>query len=148
MPRFPLTGFAAVLVFALLGGCESGKPRVDLMQNGVYNSEKVSSYSISGARDGATTHALGVFTMENGDHIRVELTVAYNPTPELASGHWMREGKISGEGSVHAESIKFLGGQGGTPSVGGRFTLDRDGNPLMRVTMPAQPLQQSAPTSP
>jgi hypothetical protein len=135
-----------MLVLAFMGACEGSKPHVDLMQNGVYNSEKVSSYSISGARDGATTHALGVFTMENGDHIRVELTVAYNPTPELESGHWMREGKISGEGPVHAESVKFLGGQGGTPSVGGRFTLEQEGNPRMRVTMPAEPL--AAPTSP
>jgi hypothetical protein len=42
--------------------------------------------------------------------------------------------------------VKFLGGQGGTPSVGGRFTLEQEGNPRMRVTMPAEPL--AAPTSP
>jgi len=135
---------AAMLV--LMAGCSgSSKPRVDLMQNGVYQPEKVSGYSIAGARDGATTHAVGTFTMTDGDTIRVELEVTYNPTPELARGRWQRRGHRSGEGSVHAESLKFLGGQGATPSVGGRFRLDQEGSPLMRVTMPSQPLERPAP---
>ena len=115
------------------------------MVNGVYQPEKVKSYAISGARDGANTHAVGTFTMADGDHIRVELEVSYNPAPELASGRWQREGRRSGEGSVHAESLKFLGGQGATPSVGGRFRLDQEGSPLMRVTMPVEPLGRPAP---
>jgi hypothetical protein len=135
---------AAALV--LMAGCSgSSKPRVDRMQNGVYQPEKVSGYSIAGARDGASTHAVGTFTMTDGDTIRVELEVTYNPTPELVRGHWQRRGHSSGEGSVHAESLKFLGGQGATPSVGGRFRLDQEGSPLMRVTMPAQPLERPAP---
>ena len=137
----------AVLVVAgvTLAGCSGNKARVDVMENGVYNPEKVTAYSIVGARDGSTTHATGTFTMENGDHIRVELEVSYNPTPELAAGRWQREGHLAGEGSVHAESLKFLGGQGATPSVGGRFRLDQEGSPRMRVTMPVQPLERPAP---
>ncbi|HKW15573.1 MAG TPA: hypothetical protein VJS69_13890 [Candidatus Krumholzibacteria bacterium] len=135
---------AAALV--VLGGCSgSSKPSVELMENGVYRPEKVSGYSIAGARDGATTHATGTFTMADGDTIRVGLEVTYNPTPELARGHWQRRGRMSGEGPVHAESLKFLGGQGATPSVGGRFRLDQEGSPLMRVTMPTQPLERPAP---
>jgi hypothetical protein len=83
--------------------------------------------------------------MADGDHIRVDLEVSYNPTPELASGHWQREGHLNGEGPVHAESLKFLGGQGAAPSVGGRFRLDQEGSPRMRVTMPMQPLERPAP---
>ena len=131
---------------AAVPGCSgSGKPHVDLMENGVYRPEKVASYAASGARDGATTHAVGVFTMADGDHIRVELEVSYNPAPTLNSGHWQRDGHMTGEGSVRVESLKFLGGQGGTPSVGGRFTLDQEGAPRMRVTMPVQPLERPAP---
>jgi len=127
-------------------GCSgSSKPSVDLMENGVYRPEKVSGYSIAGARAGATTRAVGTFMLANGDTIRVELEVAYNPAAELASAHWQRRGHIAGEGSVHEEALKFLGGQGATPSVGGRFRLDQEGSPLMRVNMPVRPLERPAP---
>src|SRR5262249_31139100 len=136
--------FVAIAMFA--AGCSgSNRPQVELMENGVYRPEKVRSYSISGARDGATTHATGTFLMADGDHIQIELDVSYNPTPELASGRWQRDGHVRGAGPVQAESLKFLGGQGAPPSVGGRFRLDQEGSPLMRVTMPAQPLERPAP---
>jgi hypothetical protein len=118
----------------------AGKAHVDIMTNGVYLSEKVTAYAITGARNGATTHAVAVFTMKDGDHIKVEMNISYNPTPELADGHWQRDGKVRGEGPVHDESLKFLGGQGATPSVGGRLRLDEEGGPRMRVTLPVQPL--------
>jgi hypothetical protein len=51
---------------------------------------------------------------------------------------------MRGEGTVHEESLKFLGGQGATPSVGGRFRLDEEGSARMRVTMPVQPLARPA----
>jgi hypothetical protein len=140
------TPWLRVLAFAFLlpavAGCSGNKARVELMTNGVYNPEKVSTYTITGARDGATTRATGTFTLSDGDHILVELEVSYNPTPELASGHWQRAGHVTGEGTVHAEALKFLGGQGATPSVGGRFRLDQEGSPRMRVTMPARPLER------
>jgi hypothetical protein len=39
---------------------------------------------------------------------------------------------------VRAESIKFLGGQGAMPSVGGRFVLESFDTPRMRVVLPAR----------
>jgi hypothetical protein len=118
----------------------SDRPRVEVMENGVYVQKSVRAYQISGARDGAITHANAMLTLDDGDRVRIDLAVQYNPTPELASGHWRREGKVVEEGDVHAQSLKFLGGQGGTPSVGGRFRLETFGNPRMRVVLPARPL--------
>jgi hypothetical protein len=134
----------AFLLAIAAGGCfGTGKPGVELYENGVYHAEVVRAYEISGARDGATTRAVALFTLDGGDRVKVELEVSYNPTPELASGHWQREGKVSGEGDVRAESLKFLGGQGATPSVGGRFLLETYGSPRMRVVIPAQPLERA-----
>lgn len=132
--------FAAALLVVAVACSGSSSPRVEVMENGVYIRKAVSGYEISGARDGTTTRAVAMITMDDGDHVRIELEVTYNPTPELASGHWQREGKVAEEGQVHAESLKFLGGQGSTPSVGGRFRLETNGSPRMRVVLPMQPL--------
>jgi hypothetical protein len=121
----------------------SDKPRVEVVENGVYVQKSVRTYQISGARDGAITRAVAVLTLADGDRIRIELEVSYNPTPELASGHWQREGKTSEAGDVRAEALKFLGGQGSAPSVGGRFLLVAYENPRMRVVLPTQPLERA-----
>jgi hypothetical protein len=49
---------------------------------------------------------------------------------------------VPGEGDVREESLKFLGGQGATPSVGGRFRLETNGETRWRVVMPTQPLKK------
>lgn len=133
-----------ILIAVALGlgaGCaKTDEARVERYESGVYHPQTVSTYTISGARDGATTEAVAVFTLEDGDRIRVELHVAYNPTPVLSSGMWRREGTTPEEGVVREEALTFLGGQGGTPSVGGRFRLESNGTPRWRVVMPTRPL--------
>lgn len=139
----------ALLVPAVMTGCfGSGSPRVEIMENGVYMRHAVQSYTITGARNGATTHATALITLHDGDRITIDLDVAYNPAPELAAGEWKREGKVAEAGQVHAESLKFLGGQGSTPSVGGRFRLETNGNPRLRVLLPAQPLARAPQSQP
>ena len=86
-------------------------PHAERFESGIYHPQPVSAYTISGARDGATTDATGVFTLANGDRLIVELHVAYNPTPVLAGGHWSQEGATPEEGDVREESLKFLGGR-------------------------------------
>lgn len=130
----------------LAAGCSGqAMPRVEMMENGVYVRKTVRTYDITGARDGATTHASATIALDGGDTLRVDLNVSYNPTPELASGHWRIQGKTPEEGDVQAESIKFLGGQGASPGVGGRFRLESFGNPRMRVVLPARPLEHPLP---
>ena len=134
-----------LIIPALLVVCaacaQSDAPGAERFENDAYHAEPVSAYTISGARDGASTQATALFTLANGDRLSVELHVAYNPTPVLAGGHWRREGSSPEEGEVREESLKFLGGQGATPSVGGRFVLEKDGAPRWRVVLPVRPLR-------
>jgi hypothetical protein len=132
---------AAALTLALTVGCAANdEPGVEVFENGAYHARVVRAYEISGARDGATTRVTGVFTLDYGDRIRVELEISYNPTPVLASGRWTREGDTTEQGEAREESLKFLGGQGAKPSVGGRFRLESNGAPRFRVTMPTRPV--------
>lgn len=133
---------AAALAAVMIACSGPGSPRVEAMENGVYIRKNVRSYHISGARDGATTHARAVIVLNDGDSLHIDLNVGYNPAPVLASGNWRRSGTAQEEGEVVAESLKFLGGQGSGPSVGGRFRLERLGNPRLRVVLPAQPLER------
>jgi hypothetical protein len=133
--------FAVLLATAALlaGGCADTKsPRLESWRDGGWQTVPTSAYRISGKRDGAQTSATAVFTLEDGRDLRVELSVVYNPTPALGAGQW----KLGEDGGVvMAESLKFLGGQGEGPSLGGRFRLEGDDGPRYRVTLPLRPLE-------
>jgi hypothetical protein len=126
---------------ASAGGCANrNEATVDTWDNGAYHPVVFKAFEIAGEREGATTAATAVFTFKDGARLQVDLQVAYNPTPVLASGRWQLDGPFAGEGDVRAESIKFLGGQGEAPSLGGRFILSKNGTPRFRVFIPSRPL--------
>ena len=144
--RMPL-GLAAKFHFlallALLGGCsDRSEPRLEVWEDGAYQARALSAYEITGKRDGATTQMVAILTLESGERLQLELVVAYNPTPALGSGHWSVDGPQAGAGKVRAESMRFLGGQGEGPSIGGRFRLDENGSPRFRVVLPLRPVGQ------
>jgi hypothetical protein len=137
-----------LLVFLLLlVGCSGGSdPRVEAFDSGSYRPVSVGGYEISGKREGATTRAVAVLTLAGGGRLRLELIVGYNPTPELESGRWnleagRKDGRKAG-GEIRAKSLKFLGGQGGEASLGGRFLLEEDGAPRYRVTLPTRRIDE------
>ena len=127
----------------LLGGC-SGKPEPGLEEwaDDAYRPRNVIAYEVDGNRDGATTRAVVTFTLESGARLQLELDVVYNPAPVLRSGHWRIDGTHPDSGVVHAESMKFTGGQNEGPSLGGRFRLEKDARPRFRVVLPLRPLAQ------
>jgi hypothetical protein len=134
--------FAAVIACAAttpLSGCaDRASPRVEAWRDGAWEELAVRDYRIAGAREGAVTRALATVALEDGGAIEIELHVYYNPTPALASGRWT----LGAEGGdVSAESIRFLGGQGEGPSLGGRFRLEQGGSPRFRVTLPSRPVE-------
>ena len=136
----PHAGLFVALAAVAIGCGNQAEPRVDTWDNGAYRQLVVRSFEIAGEREGATTRAAAVFTLKDGARLQIDLEVAYNPTPALASGRWQLDGPFAGQGEVRAQSIKFLGGQGEGPSLGGRFILEKDGAPRFRVYLPSRPL--------
>jgi hypothetical protein len=134
-----LAGVAACAAAATLSGCaDRASPRVEAWRGDGWAELAVRDYRIAGARDGAVTRAVATVALEDGGAIEIELRVFYNPTPVLESGRWT----LGAEGGdVSAESIRFLGGQGEGPSLGGRFRLEHDGRPRFRVTLPSRPVE-------
>ena len=132
-----------VFIILLIGGCTNNdNPLLDELVNGVYKSRTVTNYQVNGMRDGATTQVSVKFVLENGERVQLELEVVYNPTPVLRSGFWRLDGKISDSGNVKAKSMKFLGGQGEGPSLGGRFELEEGSQSRFRVVVPLRPVNK------
>ena len=132
-----------VFIILLSGGCTNNdEPLFDELVNGVYESRTVTNYQVNGMRDGATTQVSIKFVLENGEQVQLKLEVVYNPTPILRSGFWRLDGKQSGSGNVKAKSIKFLGGQGEGPSLGGRFELEEGSRSRFRVVVPLRPVNK------
>ena len=132
-----------VFIILLSGGCTNNdEPLLDELVNGIYKSRTVTNYQVNGMRDGATTQVSIEFVLENGERVQLDLEVVYNPTPILRSGYWRLYGKQSGSGNVQAKSLRFLGGQGEAPSLGGRFELEEDSRPRFRVVVPLRPVNK------
>lgn len=100
----------------------------------------VAAYEITGSRDGASTSAVATMTLANGDVLRMEIEVEYDPAPVLRAGSWKVAGSRTGAGAVVSESVRFLGGQGEGPSLGGRYRLEESGLPRFRVELPLRPV--------
>ncbi len=136
------TKLHVIAFLAVLGGCtDRSRPRLEVWEDGIYKPRTVSAYEITGKRDGATTRAIAVLTLESGERLRLELEVVYDPAPVLASGRWNLDG-AQALGEVRAESVRFVGGQGEGPSLGGRFRLNANGSPRFRVVLPLRPVDQ------
>ncbi len=119
-----------------------GEATLEEWIDGGYRPRVVSAYEITGKRDGATTGAVATMILENGDRLRLEIEVAYNPVPVLRSGRWNLEGSRIDAGEVRAESVEFLGGQGEGASIGGRYRLNENDLPRFRVDLPLRTISQ------
>jgi hypothetical protein len=145
-PRIVYRFFLHVLlvpVLVLSAGCSgNAEPQLGVWKDGVFQSAVINTYEITGKRDGAVTRVLAELTLKSGEKIRMELEISYDPKPVLLSARWAIDGSKAGSGEVFAESLRFLGGQGEGPSVGGRFRLDENGDPRFRVVLPSQLVDQ------
>ena len=127
----------------LTGGCSGrAEPEVEVWEDGVYHPAVVDTYEISGKRDGAVTRVSVDLKLETGERLRLELEVRYDPQPVLGTARWMLDENRGAAGEVITESLKFLGGQGEGPSLGGRFRLEEKGSPRFRVVLPLRPVDQ------
>ena len=140
---FKIINTSWVFLVLLFGGCANNdEPGLDELVNDLYQPRIVTNYQVSGKRDGATTQAFIIFQLENNERLQLELEITYNPVPVLQSGYWKINGKESSSGSVQAKSLKFLGGQGEGPSLGGQFQLEDNSQPRFRVFIPLRPINK------
>ena len=140
---FKIINTAWVFLVLLFGGCANNdEPGLDELVNDLYQPRIVTNYQVSGKRDGATTQVFIIFQLENNERLQLELEITYNPVPVLQSGYWKINGKESSSGSVQAKSLKFLGGQGEGPSLGGQFQLEDNSQPRFRVFIPLRPINK------
>ena len=132
-----------VFLFLLFGGCANNdEPRLEEFVNDLYQPRTVTNYQVSGKRDGTTTQVFIIYQLENDERLQLELEITYNPVPVLRSGYWKIDGKESNSGNVQAKSLKFLGGQGDWPSVGGCFQLEDDFQPRFQAFIPLRPINK------
>lgn len=137
---------AIVVALLFLSAACTGRdqPRVEVWNGEAYEPVAHTAYRVTGKRDGSVTRALATFDLADGSRLEIRLDIDYNPTPSLGEAGWQLDGKAPASGDVHAESLKFLGGQGQYPSVGGRFRLEENGDPRFRVVLPARPVEPAA----
>lgn len=129
-----------LLVLATCG--DPKEPTVETWQDSAWTPVVVETYSIDGKRDGRKTRAVAGFGLQNGDQLHVEMEVSYNPQPIRSAGHWTYTGETSLEGTMIERSMKFSGGQAEGPSLGGRFRLDHQRQPRLRVVLPVRPVSK------
>lgn len=121
-----------MLVFLLLVGCGSDAP-VERLDGDAPTTTAYTLAEATGDRDGAQTSARFVFTASGEDDLVLDVVLGYDPQPTLVSGSWHR-GAVAGD--VRSEGVRFVGGQGEGPSVGGTYRLEDASGPRFRVTLP------------
>ena len=100
--------------------------------------------SLRGARDGASVAAEAMFSGRSL-LLTLKMEFAIGAPTTLMSGTWVRSRADGGveTGSISARSVDFAGGQGGSPSVGGKFDLlDSAGVHKYRVVIPLLELKR------
>ncbi len=153
-----------VVLFAGTGctrdGSEEGTAWIRTLMGEPRDPVDVESVAATGLRDGEITRARFVLEARSLGVLELDVEVRHVPQPVFVSGRWSERpvnessalGSASGSapaetnsrmsGSVlSADGLHFLGGQGGRPSLGGRFTLGRDRTAHYEVYVPPTILQ-------
>lgn len=133
-----------VAFICLLGlGCRSSDYRFERIENGQSILLPLKLIHAYGNREGDSVRAEFDFVAER-DSAQIKITLRLRPQAELSSGIYrMLIGGSTFTGSAESNSITFLGGQGGSPSIGGVFELkDNEGRPVFRVRIPLTQIVQ------
>lgn len=134
--------FFVCITLAMFGCNNKDEPFIQELDNNMNETITILDYQVTGKRDGAISEATFNFILNNGKEIQLYLQVSYNPKPVLRSGLWNLTGRKPRSGKVRPKSLKFLGGQGESPSIGGRFELLEDSKPRFLVFIPLRPIQE------
>lgn len=122
---------AAVLLVWL--GCAPATPTIDERVGEQWAPSSYRFVRAEGQRDGEQTHAYFFFEGPEGAKLEVRLLLDLKPEAGMRVGRWYWDRADSSlSGSMTARSVRFLGGQGGPPSVGGTYTLRLEKAPFLR----------------
>lgn len=124
----------------LISGCSQPSAKVEKREPGGWMETTFELLSSSGSRDSYRTRARFVFADSDGRELQLNLVVEVDPRATLRGGSWTFDGD---SGSIRALSLQFLGGQGASPSVGGRFLLVEGAEEKYRVTIPPTTLRST-----
>jgi|TARA_B110000240_G_scaffold115533_1_gene129553 hypothetical protein len=130
------------IVTYFLGCVNNDDPKFEELVDGLFITRTITNYKTYGKRDGALTQGFIIFQLENNESIQLELEVTYNPIPILTSGYWKTLENESIRGKVQTISLKFLGGQGEGPSLGGSFDLKYKSETRFKVFIPLRPINK------
>lgn len=98
--------------------------------------------SLRGVRDGDRLQVQAMFS-DSSSVLTLEMRFLIGSPTALQSGawRWARNNRLT-DGAVAARSVTFLGGQSGSPSIGGTFDLlGPDGAARYRATIPVAELK-------
>ena len=138
--------FVAITLLLALAACGEGEgARVEELLDSGAAVLPVELTAVDGLRDGDLTRARLDFRGGTATHLRLDLGVAYDPQPVLRDGSWRYEGPTGrAQGTVEAEHVRFIGGQGDGAQIGGVFLLVEAGRRRFRVRLPLTEVQTRA----
>ena len=124
------------ILFFLFFSCSNNKPFLYHVINDKNEEIIINDLKIDGKRVDDRTKVDLKIVHSNNKHINLDLEFYYNPFPQLVNGLWMSSENFQ-QGSILSNSLKFSGGQGEPPSVGGNFyLLDSKKDTLFHLFLP------------
>ena len=100
--------------------------------------------TVHGTRDGDRLNVQAMIS-DSSSILSVDMIFAVGSPTKLQSGrwHWTHGNDVMSTGEVSEQSVTFLGGQDGPPSIGGSFTLlSAEGKPQYRINIPVTELKR------
>jgi len=125
-----------------LAGCGGSKRPAVQDLSGRENLSLFTLQSIHGTRDGDRLQTLATFS-DSSSILTIEMRFAIGSPTKLESGtwRWSRNNQLQ-TGTITAQSVNFLGGQDGPPSIGGTYELLGPDSALYRITIPTTELKK------
>ncbi len=143
--RRPFRALRLLALVALLSSCGPKEPSVEARAGKDWVPAPFTFDRIEGAREGERTRASFFFTGPDSSWLELRVGVEVNPEVTLRLGRWyLEERSKETTGGVRADRLRFLGGQGEQPSIGGTFVLREGGEERFRVSLP--PMQIRPPS--
>lgn len=137
----PIARLSALAALLALAGCGPSEPALLAKAEKGWAPTAFHFDRAEGQRDGARTKASYFFAGPDSAWLELRVTVEVEPEPTLTFGRWyLEEPGREKTGSARTTKLRFLGGQGGPPSIGGDFLLREGSEERYRLVLPPTPI--------